>query len=343
VEKINITKKKIVLAFASVTLLLISATMISVRLTNPSSSTAVLSIKPPAVRYEKLVVGQRFSINITVANVTNLKSIKFQLSFNTITLDVMAITFLAEDHLPSGYFNVNDLSGTIWMNITYEGNPITTVNSVELASIKFKMMDYGKGPLHFYNTTLIDSSGNSIPYETIDGYVAIIRHDVAITAVTTSTNETYPGRLVNITATATNLGMDIESFTVTAFYNQTIIQSAQITNLTPNMSITVTFTWNTTGVAPSTSPYVIKAQASTVPYEMNTTNNIYVGKVKIKIPGDVNNDDAVDINDLIAWDKAYGTRKGDINWNPQADINGDGIVGKSDAIIIISNYHSSTP
>ncbi|MEM3760052.1 MAG: hypothetical protein QXZ02_02945, partial [Candidatus Bathyarchaeia archaeon] len=85
-----------------------------------------------------------------------------------------------------------------------------------------------------------------------------------------------------------------------------------------------------------------KAEATTVSGEADTSNNLLVdGIIKVKIIGDINNDDYVDINDLNAWDVAYGSKSGDPNWNPQADINNDGIVDKADGMLIIENYHNT--
>jgi hypothetical protein len=104
----------------------------------------------------------------------------------------------------------------------------------------------------------------------------------------------------------------------------------------------MTYDWNTTGFPASNTPYIIKAQADILPYETNTTNNVYVdGSVKLKLIGDVNGDGKVDINDLMAWDAAYGSKLGDPNWNIQADINGDEIVDNQDGQLIVQNYRNS--
>jgi len=340
-KELPISKKAIILITTlCVGILPIALTLMSLKASQPPN--AKLSIEPPSIVYETLVKGQTFSINTTVANVTDLRSIEFKLSFNTVMLDVVGIAFLAEEHLPSGSCKVDDLSGTIWMNITYEGEPITTVNPVALASIKFKMMDCGESPLQFHDTTLVDSFGNSIPHETIDGLVVIMLHDIAIVDVVPSTNETYVGRIVNVTVVAKNFGDVAENFTVKIYHNDISFGTFDVKNLNSGANITIIFNWNTTDVAPSKTPYKVKVEAEAVPYEANLTNNVYFdGDVIIKIVGDVNGDGTVNIDDLVMWDSAFNSKSGDINWNPQADINGDGIVDKEDGMLIIQNYKSS--
>jgi hypothetical protein len=62
-----------------------------------------------------------------------------------------------------------------------------------------------------------------------------------------------------------------------------------------------------------------------------------------KIVGDINNDGTVDKTDSDLLQKAFNTRPGDPNWNPDADLNKDGVVDILDAIIIGSNFGKSCP
>jgi len=302
-----------------------------------------LLIDPPSLYFETLVPGKRFSINVTVANVTDLKGYEFKLSFNTQMLDVVTLAFLPEANLPVGNCCVDDAAGVLWMNATYDGASITTTNAVALATITFKMMARGTSPLHLYDTKLLNSSGAPIVHGTADGVVLILRHDIAVVYVAPSTYETYIGRVVNVTVTAKNNGDVAENFTVKAYHNDTVTGTSNVTNLAPGENTTLLFNWDTSDAVAGRS-YIIKANATTVLYEADTTNNELVdGTVKVKIIGDVTNDNVVDINDLVAWDAAYGTHEGEPHWNPQADINGNSEVDKDDGILIIQNYHSTPP
>jgi hypothetical protein len=321
-------------------MLSIAVSLCSLKITALTPDTK-LFIDPSSISYQTLVLGQRFSINIEVANVSDLKDYELKLSYNTVMLDVVSVTLLPTGNLPDGDFRVDDQSGILSINATYDGNPITTVIPVALASITFKIMNYGQSPLHLYDTTLLNSAATSILHSTVDGMVWVFHHDVAIVNVASSTNETYIGRIVNVTVTAQNDGNVPENFTVNAYYDTTLLGTFEVINLAPSSNIHIMFSWNTSDVAAGYS-YVLKAEASIVSYEANTTNNVLVdGNVKVKIIGDVNNDNIVDINDLNAWDLAYGSQEGMPNWNPQADIDNNGIVDKADGMLIIQNYHNS--
>jgi hypothetical protein len=103
----------------------------------------------------------------------------------------------------------------------------------------------------------------------------MVIRDVAITNVAPSTSWTYQGSPVNISITAKNLGNSVsETFDVTAYYDGNLIGTSQVTDLPQNTETTVTITWDTSGV--SAGSYTIKGEATLVPYELNTTNNIYI-------------------------------------------------------------------
>jgi len=135
-----------------------------------------------------------------------------------------------------------------------------------------------------------------------------------------------------------NKGLNKESFNVTAFYNTSAIGTHTISNLTANDTTTLNFTWNTLEITPGN--YTIKAQADSLPNEYNTTDNTlsYKGIVHIKIPGDVNSDDKVNVQDLTDIGKAFGSVMTSANWNPECDFNRDNIINVSDFATLGKNY-----
>ena len=50
--------------------------------------------------------------------------------------------------------------------------------------------------------------------------------------------------------------------------------------------------------------------------------------------GDVNGDGKLTLRDAALTLRAFGTRPGDRRWNPDADLNNDGIVGLVDLLIV---------
>lgn len=167
------------------------------------------------------------------------------------------------------------------------------------------------------------------------------RHDVAIVSVVPSATQVYVGEIVNITVIAENEGDFTETFNVTAKYDNTTIATQTVTDLSPDANITLTFSWNTTDVAPCIN-YAIMANATTIPDETDVVDNVYIdGTVKVNLQGDVNGDGVVDIWDLAKVGKAYGTFEGEPDYDPEADITKDGIVDMRDIAIVAVNYGNS--
>ena len=194
-----------------------------------------------------------------------------------------------------------------------------------------------------------DGTGDTyVPWEGVDWHPLMepfgVYHDVAVISVTSSDTQAYVGEIVNITVVAENQGSFTETFNVTAIYeNVTLailgtVGTQEIINLAPQQNVTLTFSWNTTDMQPCVN-YTIKAEASTVPDELQTSDNTFIdGKVKVKMIGDINGDGVIDIVDLNIVGKAYGSFEGDPEYDPEADINNDGHVDMRDVVVIGRNY-----
>ena len=161
-------------------------------------------------------------------------------------------------------------------------------------------------------------------------------HDVAVTAVTPSKTVVGEGYSLNINVTAANQGDYTETFNVTAYANA-IPTGTETTTLVSGNSTQLVFEWNTTSFAHGN--YTISAYAWPVQNETKTSNNNYTdGWVTVTIPGDINGDYTVSLQDLATLAKAYGSKPGDPNWNPNADINGDNRVNLQDLVILALHY-----
>jgi len=65
--------------------------------------------------------------------------------------------------------------------------------------------------------------------------------------------------------------------------------------------------------------------------------------VQIRIPGDINGDGKVNLADLVLFAEAYGSRPGDPNWNPAADMLGHGKVDLADLVTLANHYGQHYP
>jgi hypothetical protein len=59
---------------------------------------------------------------------------------------------------------------------------------------------------------------------------------------------------------------------------------------------------------------------------------------KAVVPGDLNGDNHVGIDDAIIMSNAFGSTNGTLSYNPLADLNGDGIINILDTIMLASLF-----
>jgi len=172
--------------------------------------------------------------------------------------------------------------------------------------------------------------------------VEILIHDVAVIDVTPYRNWTYQGRTININVTVANLGSFTETATVALYYNITagnLVGPNQTITLNPGEKQTLTFAWNTTGV-PYRQNYTITAVITRDGFDSNLANNILDSptKIKVRVIGDINNDDKVNILDVYGVAQCFGKTPDRQGWNPDADINDDGKIDIKDFMATCRNY-----
>ncbi len=167
-------------------------------------------------------------------------------------------------------------------------------------------------------------------------------HDVAVYGFAASRNFAYsgvPANPVNLSVTAVNLGSVSESFAV-AFKAGTTTLATQNVMLVAGGSASLRLAWNTQPLARGN--YTLSAQASTVPFETNTANNIAAGPVfDVKFQGDVVPDCTVNILDIATIAFAYGSTPSSLLWNPYADLDNNGVVNIIDVATAAINYGKS--
>lgn len=171
------------------------------------------------------------------------------------------------------------------------------------------------------------------------------KRDIAITQLESLT-EIYSDWIVNVTITIKNLGgPNPETFNVKLSYNETLIQTRLISNLPPwpNGVISITITWNTTGLTPYVR-YILKAEADILEGETNTGNNVRTILInKVKMLGDVNGDKKINIYDIVSVASIYKSKPGDPKWNVQADLKRDNKIDIYDVVIACTRYGKTYP
>jgi hypothetical protein len=181
----------------------------------------------------------------------------------------------------------------------------------------------------------VDVADNTYVY----GIVYIGIRDIAITNTIPSKTVTNDTTVYINVVIANNGQPDTppQTFSVTVYYNITLIETKTVTNLTAGSTTTLTFTWDTTPIPKGS--YRISAMTTTVPGETNTIDNTYTdGYVTETILGDVTADFKVDILDIATIAKAYGAQPGHPKWNPNADLDDNNKIDIIDIAKAAKNY-----
>lgn len=306
------------------------------------NSIAVLYVDPPVIEDPSILPNSTITVQVKMTPVSGLKTCRFNMTFSPEVLSVQSISQQkVQEQYPQMVMDVDDALGYMWLSLTYK-TPVTIAADTALVEIVFNVLNYGTTPLHFESSQFADGAGGAIDHETADGFVHIIRRNVAVLDVTCPYAETYVGRVIPVNVTVLNDGDISENFAVTLRCDSTVLATADVVNLASKENLTLTFNWDTGTVPPRMQPYLLSAEASTVPNEAETLDNVFVdGTVKLKLVGDINGDGTVNIDDLTAWDAAYGSHVGEPNWDVQADINYDGLVDKADATLILDHYRET--
>jgi hypothetical protein len=303
----------------------------------------------------KVVPGDSFTVTLKVANVVDLYTWQVRLLFDPTILECTGAWY-PDDHVFSGKVTapaepvIDNTAGSILFGNGLVGYvPGVNVTVGSLMQVSFNAKSVGISPLSFKltgvgRTFLLNSDGDFIDFEVLPGVVEVVSHippsvnDIAIIAVVPSAIEVYAGWPVNITVIVQNNGEETVTFTVSAYYNASLIGTQTVYGLSPAENATLIFVWDTSGLQPCKS-YIIMAEASALPDETNIDNNILIdGSVKLKMLGDVNGDGIIDYLDINAIAIAFGSTPGRPRWKPELDLNLDSFIDMKDMYIIAKNF-----
>lgn len=197
------------------------------------------------------------------------------------------------------------------------------------------------------DTPYIIDANNQDRYPLMKPYGA--SHDIGITGVTPSKTVIGEGYSTNITIRVMNYGINIETFNLTAYANETIIAAFTNITLMSRDLVTITSGWNTTGFVRGN--YTIWANVTFVPSETDTSDNLFInGAVQIGVPCDVTGftpqvpDGVCNMRDIGYFCSKFGTTPSSLDWDSNCDVTGptrhvpDGTVNMRDIGEACSNF-----
>ena len=228
-----------------------------------------------------LILGETFSINISLSDVTDLYGFGFRFGYDNLLLNatnVSVTSFLAEPTVDKG---IDNELGFVWVYVNSSTSQSIS-DEQTVADVSFQVLGVGECFLDVYNTTVDDriSRLRSPPLENNppadDGYFSNVPvgHDITITRVTALPSIVTQGEAVSINVTVMNVGEYDETFDVTVYYDSEAIDTRTNVMLESGSKETLLFSWDTSGVA--ADEYRIKAEATVVEGETKTANNVRI-------------------------------------------------------------------
>lgn len=237
-----------------------------------------------------LNVGETFTAEIKVADVTDLQGWEVKIFYKSSVLNASAITpptqkcpFFNEQapgvNQVYGIFNFTDnFNATHGQIIAYCAlQNASASGSGTLLWINFTAVGYGNslidiGPVWEGVTILRDSNADPIQHSTIGGVVHVGLRDVAVTNI--EAPKTVPtNSIVKINVTAENQGEVSETFDVTLYYDSNPIETKSIIDMPGGGIEILIFIWDVSGLP--IGEYTIKAEATQVPGEIDLDDNTY--------------------------------------------------------------------
>lgn len=190
------------------------------------------------------------------------------------------------------------------------------------------------------NATMVERDANVENNGFEDGMlrIAVGVHDVAVKAVTVPKNAVGREQSMNITITVRNEGTFPEVINVTVYLDDTII-GAHATPIPPETDDEIDLRPKIPPELDDYVNYTVRVEVSPVPGEEDIEDNTFVdGWIIITIPGDVDADKDVDLYDVVKICSVYGSKKGDLGYDPYFDVNGDEKIDLYDVVIACACY-----
>jgi parallel beta-helix repeat protein len=179
-------------------------------------------------------------------------------------------------------------------------------------------------------------------YPRINSYMPT--HDLAANDIMPLKTVVGQGYNINISVTIADYGLFDENLNLSVSANSHFIDRVT-TMLKAGNAVTLNFVWNVSGLAYGN--YTIEAAAEPVLGETNTANNNCTCDlpVHVGVPGDVSSstqgvyDKKCDMKDIAYLVILFNTKPTSPNWNPNADVDNNGVVNMIDIAIAILNFN----
>ena len=257
-----------------------------------------------------------------------------------------------------------DVPGEVYGGETVLGTDIIHASNGSVAWIEFRIIaapdqgntltstiDPNSPDSYFLDDNLVHIPGVSFGLTTYafsgGGPPPPTRHDVVVSSLTPASDHVNQGQTLSIQVVVLNNGTVTETFDANATYDGTLIGTQTVTSLGAGNTQTLTFNWNTAGVAAGN--YTITAMVTPPAGQTDLSNISKTATVQVLLPSqnpyDFDGNGKIDITDVAFVAKAFGSSESNPQgrWNPEVDVYGpngvpDGIVDLFDIAMVAKNF-----
>jgi hypothetical protein len=135
----------------------------------PTPRAALLYVDPAKISNSNLTVGQNFTVSIDIVNASDLSGLEFELGFNASVVNANSVT--TGSFIPGSVTPVAriDNTGAIVMFNVSLSTPLDGNGTLAVVQFQVQANKVRNSTLHLYDVELVDSTGQTLPFTTVDG------------------------------------------------------------------------------------------------------------------------------------------------------------------------------
>jgi parallel beta-helix repeat protein len=252
----------------------------NIQLAKASQAVTIVYVHP-SINYATM--GQTFSVNVSIANVTDLCGFELHLGYDTTILDIVQVSIPPFLNEPTWLLKneIDEDEGWYWVAIATWAHLDPSNGSGTLVTLTFEVTSIGSCILDLYGTLLAPAEMPPEPIDHVveDGYFefTLREHDIAVSL--DAPGHLMPGDSALLNATVFNSGLNNETdVELQLLVNESVVDSVVIDFLQTNSSHSFSYYW-TPPVVEAT--YNVTAYALPVPNEDFTLNNMKSAEVPV--------------------------------------------------------------